>query len=305
MSGFALESIGLGKRFGTRWAVQDVALRAPVGGIYGFLGRNGAGKTTFIRLMLGLLRPSAGRVSVFGCDIARQRIAAARQIGALLEARATYDQLSGRENLDTTRRLLSLPMAEIDRVLEAVDMREAADRKLGHYSLGMRQRLGLARAMLGSPRLLVLDEPMNGLDPDGIRDMRAIIRALPERAGATVFMSSHMLSEVEQTATHIGLMHDGRLILDGPISELLRLIEPRLSVRTNDAVRAMQVLQSAGYAPSSAGEGVNVKAEGDAEAARINRLLVDAGLDVVEFSFRRATLEALYVSVQQQQAEAA
>jgi lantibiotic transport system ATP-binding protein len=305
MSEFAVESVGLGKRFGPRWAVQDVALKAPVGGIYGFLGRNGAGKTTFIRLMLGLLHPNAGRISVFGHDVARDRIAAARQVGALLEARATYDQLTGRENLDATRRLLGLPVLAIDRVLEAVDMREAADRRLGHYSLGMRQRLGLARAMLGRPRLLVLDEPMNGLDPDGIRDMREIIRALPERAGATVFMSSHMLSEVEQTATHIGLMHDGRLILDGPISDMLSLIEPQLSVRTNDASRAAQVLGCAGYAPSRVGEGVNVKANGDAEAARINRLLIDSGLDVVELSFRRATLEALYVSVQRQQAEAA
>ncbi|MBL8545218.1 MAG: ATP-binding cassette domain-containing protein [Hyphomonadaceae bacterium] len=305
MGGYAVESTGLGKRFGARWAVQDVALRAPVGGIYGFLGRNGAGKTTFIRLLLGLLHPSAGRICVFGHDVSRDRIKAARQVGALLEARATYDQLTGRENLNITRQLLKLPSAEIDRVLEAVEMRDAADRKLGHYSLGMRQRLGLARAMLGRPRLLVLDEPMNGLDPDGIRDMRDIIRTLPERVGATVFMSSHMLSEVEQTATHIGLMHDGQLILDGPIADMLRLIEPELSVRSSDPGRAAQVLKAAGYVTIEDGATLLVKAGADREAARINRLLLDAGVDVIELSFRRANLEALYVSVQHQKAEAA
>lgn len=305
MSEYAVESQGLGKRFGERWAVRDVALRAPAGGIYGFLGANGAGKTTFIRLMLGLLHPNAGRISVFGCDVANQRIMAARQVGALLESRATYDQLTGRENLDTTRRLLKLPGGEIDRVLDAVDMRAAADRKLGHYSLGMRQRLGLARAMLGRPRLLVLDEPMNGLDPDGIRDMRDIIRTLPERAGATVFMSSHMLSEVEQTATHIGLMQDGQLILDGRIDEMLQLIEPELAIRSTDPTRAMHVLKSAGFSAALEGAAVIVNAAADTEAARSNRLLLESGVDVVELSFRRATLEALYVSVQHKQAEAA
>ncbi len=183
-------------------------------------------------------------------------------------------------------------------------MREAAERKMGHYSLGMRQRLGLARAMLGGPRLLVLDEPMNGLDPDGMRDMRAIIRALPERTGATVLMSSHLLGEVQQTATHIGLMHDGRLVLQGAIGDMLRLVTPDLFVRTNDQGRAMNVL--GGYGPTLEGAGVSLKLKGgDAEAARINRELIEAGLDVIELSLRQTTLETLYVQVQQTQAEAA
>lgn len=306
MDGLAVSSQGLGKRFGANWAVRGVDLKAPEGVIYGFLGRNGAGKTTIIRLILGLLHPSAGSVRVCGHDVARDRIAAARQTGALLEARATYDQLTGRENLDATRRLLGLPLNEIDRVLEAVDMRAAADRKMGHYSLGMRQRLGLARAMLGQPRLLVLDEPMNGLDPDGIRDMRAIIRALPERTGATVFMSSHLLSEVEQTATHIGLMHNGRLVLEGPIGDMLALVAPELIIRVSDAARAAQVLTRAGYAPTQESDALKLHVNGgDAEAARLNRMLIEAGMDVIELAFRQGTLETLYVSVQQQQREAA
>jgi len=302
----AVETVGLSKRYGQVWAAREVAMQVERGVVYGFLGRNGAGKTTIIRLILGLLHPSAGAARVFGYDVASQRIEAARQTGALLEARATYDQLTGRENLDATRRLLSLPAKEIDRVLEAVDMRHAADRKMGHYSLGMRQRLGLARAMLGAPRLMVLDEPMNGLDPDGIRDMRAIIRALPERTGATVLMSSHLLSEVQQTATHIGLMHDGKLLLQGPIDSLLAMATPELTIRTNDSARAREVLAGGGYAPEHADQALRLKLRGgDAESAAINRRLIDAGLDVIELAFRQTTLETLYVEVQQQQREAA
>jgi lantibiotic transport system ATP-binding protein len=295
----AVETRGLSKRFGPVWAAQDVALTVEAGVIYGFLGRNGAGKTTTIRLILGLLRPSAGTVRVFGHDVSRERLQAARQMGSLLEARATYDQLTGRENLDSTRRLLGLPAGEVDRVLEIVDMAGAAGRKVGHYSLGMRQRLGLARALLGAPRLLVLDEPMNGLDPDGIRDMRAVIRDLPARCGATVLLSSHLLSEVEQTATHIGLMHDGRLVMQGPIGELLAKAGPELYVRTDSPARTAGLLNGDGHVTTPEPGGVLVRLDaGDAQAARINRRLVEAGIEVAELSVRHATLEALYMRTQ-------
>lgn len=297
--GLAIESGGLGKRFGSRWAVDGVDLRVEPGSVYGFLGRNGAGKTTTIRLILGLLRPTRGAVRVFGLDVARERIKAARLMGSLLEARATYDQLTGRENLDSTRLMLGLPRGEVDRVLELVEMSGAADRRMGHYSLGMRQRLGLARALLGSPRLLIMDEPMNGLDPDGIADMRGVIRDLPQRTGATVFLSSHLLSEVEQIATHIGLMHDGKLVLQGPIGALLKGTAADLYVRTGDLAATAQRLVAAGYQPRPEGAGLSLAlAGGDAEAARINRGLVEAGCEVAELSLRHADLEALYMRVQ-------
>lgn len=292
----AIESHGLSRRFGDRWAVSDLDLYVETGSVYGFLGPNGAGKTTTIRLLLGLLRPTRGEVRVFGCNLATDRLRAARCIGALLEARATYDHLSGWENLDSTRRLLGLPRAEIDRVLEAVDMRQAARHKVGHYSLGMRQRIGLARAMLGNPRLLILDEPMNGLDPDGIRDMRDIIRSLPASTGATVFLSSHLLSEVQQTVTHIGMMHAGKLVLQGAIGETLRRVTPEAYIRTNDDTVALQVLCAHHYAPVRDQTGLHVAvAHGDADTANINRRLIDAGLDVAELTVRQATLEALYM----------
>jgi ABC-2 type transport system ATP-binding protein len=296
----ALETRGLGKRFGPRWAVAELELRVEPGVIYGFLGRNGAGKTTAIRLILGLLRPTAGSVTVFGADVARDRIAAARQVGSLLEARATYDHLTGRENLDMTRRLLSLPASEIDRVLEMVEMSGAAHRMVGHYSLGMRQRLGLARALLGRPHLLILDEPMNGLDPDGIRDMREAIRALPERSGATVLLSSHLLAEVEQTATHIGLMGEGRLLMQGPIGELLQRAGPELYLRADDPAAARRLLEAGGWPAEPDGEGLVVRLDGHRDApARINRALVEAGLQVSELTPRTGSLESLYLRMQQ------
>jgi ABC-2 type transport system ATP-binding protein len=256
--------------------------------------------------MLGLLRPSAGQIKIFGCDVAAERKRAARHVGALLEARATYDHLTGYENLDATRRVLDLPATEITRVLELVDLREAAHRRVGHYSLGMRQRLGLARALLGAPRLLVLDEPMNGLDPDGMRDMRDSIRSLPERTGATVFLSSHLLGEVQQTATHVGLMHSGRLVKQGPLDALLQHTAPELTIRTNDPAKALIALRGKGYAPTLESQVVRVHVSGgDAEAAAINNTLIGAGLGVYELSFSKATLEALYVSLQNAQREAA
>lgn len=303
----AIESRGLGKRFGARWALQDVDLIVEQGAIYGFLGRNGAGKTSAIRLILGLLRPTAGAVRVFGHDIFTDRLAAAQRTGSLVEARATYDQLTGRENLDITRRLLGLPAAEIDRVLEIVDMRSAADRKAGHYSLGMRQRLGLARALLGRPSLLVLDEPMNGLDPTGMRDMREVIRRMPQECGATVFLSSHLLAEVEQTVTHIGLMHEGRLMTQGPIDEVLRAGGRELSIRSSNLAAAADLLRNAGYAPLSdpASERLVLRDADDLQAAAINRRLVEGGLEVLELSHARPSLESLFVRIEQDERSAA
>jgi ABC-2 type transport system ATP-binding protein len=216
----AIATAGLGRSFGEHVAVDGVDLLVPERAVYGFLGQNGAGKTTTIRLLLGLLKPTAGTASIFGLDVRRNRREAARLIGALVETPSHYDHLTARENLAITRRLLGAEKSEIDRVLETVDMTYAADRRVGGYSLGMRQRLGIARALIGRPRLLLLDEPTNGLDPHGILDMRKLIGSLPEREGITMFVSSHILAEVEQTATHLGLMHEGRLLLQSPVAEL-------------------------------------------------------------------------------------
>src|SRR5690606_20112858 len=202
----AIETRGLTRRFGDRAAVDAVSMSVPERSIYGFLGRNGAGKTTTIKLLLGLLKADAGSARIAGIDVAADRIGAARKIGALLEAQGFHPHLGGRENLDLTRRLLGLPATEIDRVLDIAEMTAHARRRVADYSLGMRQRLGLARAMLGAPPVLILDEPTNGLDPEGIADMRRFLRELPARSGATVLLSSHLLGEIEQVATHVGIL---------------------------------------------------------------------------------------------------
>ena len=218
----AIRTSKLTKRLGGRPVVQDVDLRVPQGCVYGFLGPNGAGKTTTMRLLLGLLRADRGQVEILGHDVTRERRAALSMVGALVETASLYDHLSGQENLHVTRQLRRLAATEVDRVLELVDLRQSASRRVRSYSLGMKQRLALARALLGNPRVLLLDEPTNGLDPDGIIAMRALIRSLPERNGGTVFVSSHLLAEIEQVADYAGLMRAGSLVLQGRLDQILR-----------------------------------------------------------------------------------
>ncbi|RZJ42642.1 MAG: ABC transporter ATP-binding protein, partial [Brevundimonas sp.] len=230
----AIETRALTRRFKRHLAVDAVSMTVPDKAVYGFLGRNGAGKTTTLKMLLGLIAPTSGQAMIDGIDVARDRLGAARRVGALLEAHGFYGNLSGRENLDLTRTLLGLPKTEIDRVLEVVEMTEHASRRVSDYSLGMRQRLGLARAMLGAPPVLILDEPTNGLDPDGIADMRRFLKALPERTGATVLLSSHLLGEIEQTATHVGILNEGRLVLEGALDRLKADLAPEIVFETDD-----------------------------------------------------------------------
>jgi len=294
----AIETEGLTRRFGPRLAVDAVSMTVPERAVYGFLGRNGAGKTTTLKMVLGLIRPSAGAARVCGLDVARDRIGAARKIGALLEAHGFYGNLTGGENLSLTATLLGLPRGEIDRVLEVVEMRADAGRKVAGYSLGMRQRLGLARAMLGAPPVLVLDEPTNGLDPDGIADMRRFLKSLPERTGATVLLSSHLLGEIEQTATHVGVVNDGRLVLEGELARLKADLAPEILLRTGDDAKAAQLLHGhdlkavrtdAGLvAPLRPGE------DADQAVAALSRALVQAGIAVFAIGPRDRSLEDIY-----------
>lgn len=295
MSEFAIETRGLSRRFGRQLAVDALDLRVPRRSVFGFLGPNGAGKSTTIRMLLGLLRPSGGQALIQGLDVGRDRIGAARQVGALLEAHGFYGNLTGRENLDLTRTLRGLGRPEIDRVLDLTDLRSSADKRVSDYSLGMRQRLGLARALMGSPSVLILDEPTNGLDPDGIADMRRFLSELPERTGATVLVSSHLLSEVEQIATHVGILHLGRLTVQGRLSDLLAGQPQDIELATSDDARAQTLALAAGY---DVAEDLRVRlsARDDARrvAAELNRALVEAGVDVHRLAPRPRTLEALY-----------
>ena len=294
----AIQSQGLTRRFGDRLAVDQISLAVPERSIYGFLGRNGAGKTTTIKLLLGLLRPDAGSAQVAGIDISRDRLGAARKVGALLEAHGFYPNLTGRENLDLSRRLLGLPDSEVDRGLEVVELQSHGGRRVADYSLGMRQRLGLARAMLGAPPVLILDEPTNGLDPEGIADMRGFLRELPARTGATVLLSSHLLGEIEQLATHIGILSHGRLVMEGSLAELKSGLASEVAVETDTPVRALAIARQHGFDLVESGEALIARfAPGEevkAGTAALNHVLCAAGIGIHALTPRQQTLENLY-----------
>lgn len=301
MSAPAIETRDLTRRFGRRTAVEAVSMTVPERAVYGFLGRNGAGKTTTLKMLLGLIRPDAGTARVGGVDVVRDRMGAARKVGALLEAHGFYGNLSGRENLDLTRTLLGLPKREIDRVLEVVEMTADAGRRVAGYSLGMRQRLGLARAMLGAPPVLILDEPTNGLDPDGIADMRRFLRSLPERTGATVLLSSHLLGEIEQTATHVGILGQGRLVLEGALERLKADLAPEIAFAVDDAARGAALATARGFEVATEEDGLvaRLKPGEDARtaAAALNRALVEADVAVFSIGARPRSLEGIYREV--------
>lgn len=240
---------GLTKQYREVLAVDSLDLTVRKGEIYGFLGRNGAGKTTTIRMMLGLIKPTSGRAEIFGHPVEGGRSAAVIMTGSLVETATAYPTLTARENLIINARLLGLPMEETDRVMELLGISELADRRAGRLSLGNRQRLALARALLGSPELLILDEPANALDPAGIVEIRKLLRRLADEKGITVFVSSHILGEISLLADRIGIIHRGRLIEERSVSQWNGSAHPEgYRIATDDNGRALEILK--GVCPS-------------------------------------------------------
>jgi ABC-2 type transport system ATP-binding protein len=293
----AIQTRGLARLFPGGHGVRDLDLSVPAGSVFGFLGPNGAGKTTTIRLLLGLLRPDRGEVLLHGRPLHAERAAALAQVGALVESPALYPHLTGRDNLEVMRRLLGASPARIDEALAITTMRDAADRRVREYSLGMRQRLAIAQAMLGAPKLLILDEPANGLDPAGILDMRRLLRALAAEHGMTVFVSSHQLSEVEQVASHVAVLREGRLRFSGAMADLRARIAPRLLLRADALAHAATVLANAGEAAVAIdAETLAVVLQHRTEA-QVNRLLVEAGLQVSHLVREQPSLETLFFQI--------
>jgi ABC-2 type transport system ATP-binding protein len=297
-----IETRALTRRFGSQVAVSDLNLLVPQAGVYGFLGPNGAGKTTAIRMLLGLIRPDAGEVRLFGEPLNSNHRALMSRVGALVEAPSLYPHLTGRENLEVTRRLLGARRELIDTALETIKLTRDANRRVREYSLGMRQRLGLALALLNKPQLLILDEPTNGLDPAGIHEMRDLIRRLPKEFGVTVFLSSHLLSEVEQIADHIGIIHESRLLFQGTLAELQRKQQAELTVGVNQSEAAIDCLERAGWTVGRRDALLSVRADGQADAVRINRLLLDHRLDVFHLAVSQRSLEDIFLTLTDGQA---
>lgn len=298
MDNFAIQTSRLTRRFGEVAAVNNLDLEVPAGSVCGFLGPNGAGKTTTIRMLLGLIRPDAGEISIFGHDIRHARALALASTGSLVETPAHYPNLTGTENLDITRHLLGLPKVAVSRALDLVDLAQAAHRKVSGYSLGMRQRLGLARALIDTPKLLILDEPTNGLDPAGIHDMRNLIREAPARFGATVLVSSHLLSEIEQIADRMALMHRGHLLFQGSTQSLHDAHPGGLAITVDRPSEASSLLQANGIAAALTDGQILIPGLHEAASiAAFNTRLVEAGFAVSGLRTVRPSLEDLFMKL--------
>ena len=246
-----IETTGLTKTYGAVRAVDGIDLRVRREEIYGFLGLNGAGKTTTIRTLLGMIRPSAGTVRVLGETVGANGQGPWRQVGHLVEAPAVYPELTVSENLEIARRLHGIQERKATaRIIEQLGLSAYATRKAGTLSMGNLQRLGLARAMLHRPALLILDEPANGLDPAGVVEIRTLLQEMAQQQGVTVFMSSHILTEVDRLATRIGIIHQGRLVEELDAAQLEALRAQRLELQTRDLAAAQMVLSNAGYTPT-------------------------------------------------------
>ncbi|MFG2649853.1 ABC transporter ATP-binding protein [Streptomyces sp. NPDC048436] len=300
-----IETEALTKRYGKQLAVDQLSLTVPAGSVFGFLGPNGSGKTTTIRMLMGLIEPTSGQARVLGRPMPREARTVLPHVGALIEGPALYGFLSGRDNL--LRYDSADPTADprtrgarAEAALDRVGLTAAGGKKAKAYSLGMKQRLGLAAALLQPRRLLVLDEPTNGLDPQGMREIRSLVRELASE-GTTVFLSSHLLDEIEQVCTHAAVMAQGRLITQGPVAELAAGARGRLKVTTPDTGDAARVLKELGVTDLVVTEdrvtGEPPAAETGTDLAELNAALVGAGVRVRGFGVERASLEDAFVAL--------
>ena len=242
-----IKTYNLTKRYGRHTVVDGLNLTVPQGSVYGFLGPNGAGKSTSMKMLLGLVHPSGGQVELLGQSLTEDsRITLLRQTGSLIESPSGYLHLTAQENLAIVADLKEVDHKDIVRVLDIVHLTRDANRKVGQYSLGMKQRLGIAMALLGSPKLLILDEPTNGLDPAGMQEMRSLIASMPETTGATVLISSHLLGEMEQMVTQVGILNEGKLLFEGSLHRLQAHSRGGIALRVLDREQARSVLTGHG-----------------------------------------------------------
>ena len=293
-----IETHDLCKQYGNALRVAHLNLDVPEGSVYGFLGPNGAGKSTTLKMILGLVRPTAGSIQVLGKKMdAKNRLAVLRQVGSLIESPSYYGHLTGEENLRIVQTLRGAPEKNIREVLQIVRLDGQRGKKVAHYSLGMKQRLGLAAALLGYPKLLILDEPTNGLDPAGIQEMRELICSLPERFGMTVVVSSHLLSEIDQIADVVGIIREGEPVFQDRLSVLHARSRHELLLRTTDNQAAAALLTAQGLPCRQEGNYLTLSMLKDPQAARLSRLLCQNGLDLIRMEERQTSLEDIFLEL--------
>ena len=299
-----IETKALCKQYGPHTAVDHVELHVPQGCVYGFIGPNGAGKSTTMKMLLGLIHPTAGRVRLLGQELTeKSRLPLLRQTGSLIESPAGYLHLTAQENLEIVADLKGVHHKDIGRVLDIVHLTQDRNRRVGQYSLGMKQRLGIAMALLGSPKLLILDEPTNGLDPAGIQEMRALIRNMPAATGATVMISSHLLGEIEQMVEQVGIIDHGHILFEGPLTELQRHSRGNVTLRLLDPAKAAPVLRANGLTAHSDSCVVTLPPLQDALLADLVQKLAACGAGVVELTPHTKTLEEIFLSLTSEEAD--
>ena len=293
-----IETHDLCKQYGNALRVAHLDLDVPEGSVYGFLGPNGAGKSTTLKMILGLVRPTAGDIRVLGKKMdGGSRLAVLRQVGSLIESPSYYGHLTGEENLRIVQTLRGVPEKNIREVLQIVRLDGQRGKRVAHYSLGMKQRLGLAAALLGYPKLLILDEPTNGLDPAGIQEMRELICSLPERFGMTVVVSSHLLSEIDQMADHVAIIREGELVFQDTLEALHGRSRHHLALRTTNNAVARAVLQEKSV-PCQEEEGYLIlPILPDEIAAQLTRLLAQRHLGVIRLEERQKSLEDIFLEL--------
>ena len=296
--GTVITTDSLTKTYGKKDVVKDLDLRVPGGSIYGFLGSNGAGKSTTMKMILGLIKPSKGEITVLGKEVnEKNRLSVLRNTGSLIESPSYYGHLSGVENLEIICTLKNVPLSEIQRVLKIVRMEKQKDKKVSQYSLGMKQRLGLAAALLGNPKILLLDEPTNGLDPAGIQEMRELVCSLPKQYGMTVLVSSHLLSEIDQMATHVGIINQGELIFQDSLSALHKHSRSRLILKTDNDTAALSVLLSFGLSASLEGKTLCLKTTDNATVIKTVNVLVQSGIGILRLNEQQMSLEDIFLQL--------
>ena len=294
---YIVQTENLSKSFGKEQAVSNINLKIRKGEIYGFLGPNGAGKTTTIRMLLGLMKPSSGTIKIFQKDLTKERINILAKVGSLVENPSYYPHLTAYENLEALRKILGVPKSRIDEVLEIVRLKDVANKKVKGFSLGMKQRLGIAASLLHNPELLILDEPTNGLDPSGIIEIRNLIKRLPSEYGMTVIISSHLLSEIDQMATQVGIVTKGKMIFQDSIEAMRRFAQPKVLIKVSNGEKGWRSLVANGIKAEHKDDLILFDECSDEKVAHIVQILVQEGISVYRVEEEKRSLEEIFLQM--------
>lgn len=297
MSDMIIQTEGLTKTYRGRAAVDHLNLEIAKGDIYGFLGPNGAGKTTTIRMLLGLIQPTSGSIHIFGRELRRDKLAILRRIGSLVESPSYYGHLSAVDNLEAIRRILQVPKSRIDEVLDIVSLTSEARRPVKGFSLGMKQRLGIAASLLGHPELLILDEPTNGLDPSGIHEIRELIKSMPKRYGITVLVSSHLLGEMELMAGKVGIIREGRMVFQDTIDNLRLRSAHDMELVVSEPDEALWIARDLGATGKLQSGVLSFPGMADAQVAHLVKRLVENGHAIYRVEQKKKSLEDIFMQV--------